>query len=186
MPQLIYSYLASLDGYIADEAGKFDWAAPDEEVLDFINETERSIGTYLYGRKIYEMMTGWETDPSVAAQSPMSEEFARVWQRADKVVFTTTLQDVSTERTRIERSFDPETVGPIKASVDHDLAVSGADLASTAWRMGLIDQIQLFIAPILVGGGQRMFPDNVRRPLELVDERRFGSGMVFVRYAVTS
>ena len=186
MPKLIYSYLASLDGYITDDVGKFDWAEPDEEVLEFINETERSVGTYLYGRKIYQMMIGWETDPSVAAQSPDSAEFARIWQRADKVVFSSTLQEVSTERTRIERSFDLETVGTIKASVDHDLAVSGAGLASTAWRMDLIDEVHLFIAPILVGGGQRMFPDQVRHPLELLDERRFGNGMVFVRYTVTS
>lgn len=185
MPRLIYAFLASLDGYITDDAGKFDWAAPDEEVLDFVNETERSIGTYLYGRKIYEMMIGWETDPSIAAQSAKSEEFARIWQRADKIVFSSTLQEVSTERTRIERSFDAETVGAIKASVDHDLAVSGADLASTAWRTGLIDEVHLFIAPILVGGGQRMFPDQIRYRLELLDERRFASGMVFVRYAVT-
>jgi dihydrofolate reductase len=134
MPKLIYAYLASLDGYITDDRGKFDWAVPDEEVLDFINETERSIGTYLYGRKIYEMMIGWETDPSLAAQSPKSEEFARIWQRADKIVFSRTLQEVSTERTRIERSFDAETVRAIKAGVDHDLAVSGANLASTHGR----------------------------------------------------
>ena len=158
MPKLIDSYLASLDGYITDDAGKFEWAEPDEEVLEFINETERSLGTYLYGRKIYQMMIGWDTDPSVAAQSPESAEFARIWQRADKVVFSSTLQEVSTGGTRIERSFDLETVGTIKASVDHDLAVSGAGLASTAWRMDLIDEVHLFIAPILVGGGQRMVP----------------------------
>jgi dihydrofolate reductase len=186
MPKLIYSYLASLDGYIADDQGNFNWAEPDEEVLDFINETEQSIGTYLYGRKIYEMMIGWEIDPSVAAQSPKSEEFARLWQRAQKIVFSSSLHEVSTERTRIERTFNPETVGEIKASVDHDLAVSGADLASTAWRMSLIDEVHLFIAPILVGGGQHMFPEQIRHPLELLDERRFGNGMVFVRYAVAS
>ena len=186
MPKLIYSYLASPDGYIAHDSGKFDWAEPDEEVLDFINETEQSIGTYLYGRKIYEMMIGWETDPTVVAQSPKSEEFARLWQRAEKIVFSSSLQEVSTERTRIERSFDLETVGEIKASVDRDLAVSGAGLASTAWRMGLIDEVHLFLAPILVGGGQRMFPEQIRHPLELLDERRFGNGMVFVRYAVAS
>ena len=184
MSKLIYSYLASLDGYIADAAGAFDWAVPDEEVLDFVNEIERGIGTYLYGRKIYEMMIGWETDPGVAAQSPKSEEFARIWQRADKIVFSTTLQDVSTRRTRIERAFDAETVRAIKAGADHDLAVSGADLASTAWRLGVIDEVHLFIAPILVGGGQRMFPHEIRHSLELLDERRFGNGMVFVRYAV--
>ena len=129
---------------------------------------------------------GWETDPSVAAQSPKSEEFARLWQRAQKIVFSSSLHAVSTERIRIERTFNPETAGEIKASVDHDLAVSGADLASTAWRMSLIDEVHLFIAPILVGGGQHMFPEQIRHPLELLDERRFGNGMVFVRYAVAS
>lgn len=186
MPKLIYSYLASLDGYIADEAGMFDWAVPDEEVLDFINETEGGLGTYLYGRKIYEMMIGWETDPAIAGQSPKSEEFARIWQQADKIVFSRTLEEVSTRRTRIERNFEPDLVRTIKASVDHDLAVSGANLASTAWREGLIDEIHLFIAPILVGGGQRMFPDQIRQSLKLVQERRFINGMVFVRYSVTS
>ena len=186
MPTLIYSYLASLDGYITDNAGKFDWAEPDEEVLEFIKRDRAERRDYLYGRKIYQMLIGWETDSSVAAQSLKNAEFARIWQRADKVVFSSTLQEVSTERTRIERSFDLETVGTIKASVDHDLAVSGAGLASTAWRMDLIDEVHLFIAPIMVGGGQRMFPDQARHPLELLDERRFGNGMVFVRYGVTS
>lgn len=185
MPKLIYSYLTSLDGYIADDHGQFDWAVPDEEVLGFINETEQSIGTYLFGRKIYEMMIVWESDPSAAAQSPKSEEFARLWQRADKIVFSTTLHEVSTKRTRIERIFDNKTVARIKASVDHDLAVSGADLAVSAWRLGLIDEIHLFIAPIVVGGGQRMFPQQIRHPLELLSERRFSNGMVFLRYAVT-
>jgi dihydrofolate reductase len=184
VPKLIYSYLASLDGYIADEAGRFDWAVPDEEVLDFINGIEQTIGTYLYGRRIYELMAGWENDPAVAAQSPKSEEFARMWQQADKVVFSSTLRDVSTQRTRIERRFAPETVAEIKAKVDHDLAISGAELASAAWRAGLIDECQLFVAPILVGAGKRMFPDQVRRPLKLIEHRGFGNGMVFLRYAV--
>ena len=132
------------------------------------------------------MMIGWETDPAIAGQSPKSEEFARIWQRADKIVFSRTLEEVSTRRTRIERNFEPGLVRSIKASVDHDLAVSGANLASTAWREGLIDEIHLFIAPILVGGGQRMFPDQIRQSLKPVQERRFGNGMVFVRYSVTS
>lgn len=185
MPKVIYAYLASLDGYIADEAGNFDWAVPDEEVLSFINETERSIGTYLYGRRIYEMMAGWETDPALAADSPGNAEFAQIWQRAEKIVFSSTLQEVSTQRTRIERSFDAETIGAIKATTEADLAVSGADLAATAWQLRLIDEVHLFVAPILVGGGRRMFPDGIRCPLELLEQRRFGNGMVFLRYTVT-
>lgn len=184
MPTLIYSFLASLDGYIADEAGTFGWAVPDEEVLDFINDAERDVGTHLYGRTMYEMMTAWENDPSVAGQSPKSEEFAQIWQATEKVVFSSTLESVSTERTRIERNFDPDTVRAIKASARGDLSVSGADLATSAWRSGLIDECHVFVAPMLVGGGRRMFPDDLRQPLELLDERRFANGMVFLRYAV--
>jgi dihydrofolate reductase len=174
--KLIYAYLASLDGYIEDEAGKFDWAVPDEEVVDFINTIERDVRTYLYGRKMYEMMIGWET---------RSGDFAEMWQRADKIVFSDTLEQVSTERTRIERRFDPDSVAELKASLDHDLAVSGADLASAAWRAGLIDECQVFVAPVLVGGGKRLFPEQVRQPLELLEQRGFGNGMVFLRYAVS-
>lgn len=184
MPKLIYSFLASLDGYIADESGGFDWAVPDEEVLDFINAAERDIGTYLYGRTIYEMMTGWENDPALAAQSPKSAEFAEIWQAAQKVVFSRTLESVSTQRTRLERSFDPGLVRQLKADAGDDLNVSGAHLAASAWRAGLIDECHVFVAPMLVGGGQRMFPDNLRQPLILLDERRFANGMVFLRYAV--
>lgn len=186
MSKLIYSFLASLDGYIADDAGSFDWAVPDEEVLDFINTVERGVGTYLYGRTMYEMMTGWETDPAVAAQSPKSAEFAEIWKAADKIVFSSSLESVSTQRTRLERSFDADLVRQIKAEAGQDLNVSGANLAAAAWRAGLIDECHLFVAPMLVGSGKRMFPDHVRQPLELRDERRFGNGMVFLRYAVRS
>lgn len=185
MGKLIYAYLASLDGYIADDADAFDWAVPDEEVMAHLNEAERGIGTYLYGRRIYELMTAWETAPELAADSPGNADFARMWQAAEKIVFSSTLRDVATRRTRIERGFDAETIESLKAAAETDLAVSGADLASTAWRLGLIDEVHLYIAPILVGGGRRMFPDGIRNPLELVDERRFGNGMVFLRYAVT-
>jgi dihydrofolate reductase len=184
MGKLIYAYLASLDGYIADEAGKFEWAVPDEEVLDFVNALERDVGTYLYGRTMYETMVGWENDPGVAAQSDRSAEFARIWQAADKVVFSRTLESVSTQRTRIERDFEPELVRAIKTEASHDLNVCGADLAASAWHAGLIDECQVFVAPMLVGGGKRMFPDGLRQPLELRDERRFGNGMVFLSYAV--
>lgn len=185
MGKLIYAYLASLDGYIADDVGTFDWAMPDEEVMTHLNEAERGIGIYLYGRRIYEIMTGWETDPELAADSPGNADFAQIWQAAEKIVFSTTLQEVPTRRTRIERSFDAETVEPIKAAAETDLAVSGADLAATAWQLGLIDEVHLYVAPVLVGGGRRMFPDGIRHPLELLEQRRFGNGMVFLRYAVT-
>ena len=183
--KLIYSFLASLDGYIADDAGRFEWAVPDEEVLDFINAAEREVGTYLYGRTIYELMIGWETDPAVAAQSPRSAEFAEIWQAADKIVFSRSLESVPTKRTRIERRFDPDLVRELKAGTSRDLNVSGAELAAAAWRGGVIDECHVFVAPMLVGGGKRMFPDGLRQPLELLDERRFGNSMVFLRYAVT-
>ncbi|MDN4479642.1 dihydrofolate reductase family protein [Demequina muriae] len=184
MGRLVYSYLASLDGYIADASGAFDWAEPDEQVLAFINELERGVSTYLYGRRIYEMMVVWETDPDLAASSPMSGEFAGIWQQADKVVFSRTMDEVATRRTRIEREFDRATVEAIKASVDGDLAVSGATLAAVAARLGLIDEVQVFLAPVVVGGGQRMFPDGVWQDLTLRDERRFDNGMVWLRYDV--
>jgi dihydrofolate reductase len=184
MSKLIYAFLASLDGYIADENGGFDWAYPGEEVLDFINTTEREVGTYLYGRTMYEMMIGWENDPALASASPGNAEFAQVWQAANKIVFSTTLETVSTRRTRIERSFDPDLVRSIKAAAGHDLNISGADVAASAWRAGLIDECQVYVAPMLVGGGKRMFPEGVRHQLELQDERRFVNGMVFLRYAV--
>ena len=184
MPKLTYSFVASLDGYIADNAGRLEWAVPDEEVLEFINELERDVGTYLYGRVIYEMMSGWENDPAVAAQSLKSAEFAEVWQAAEKVVFSSSLEAVSTNRTRLMRSFDPDLVRTMKADATSDLTISGADLAGSAWRAGLIDECHVFVAPMLVGGGKRMFPDDLRQSLELIDKRRFGNGMVFLRYAV--
>lgn len=184
MGALIYTFLASLDGYIADEQGTFDWAVPDEEVLEFVNESERGVGTYLYGRAMYEMMTGWELDPAAAAQSPRSAEFAQVWRSARKYVFSRSLPAVHTERTELRREFDPEFVAQLKAAGDRDLNVSGAELAAAAWRHRLIDECQLFVAPILVGGGKPMFPTGVRRSLTLLDERRFGNGMVHLRYAV--
>ncbi len=185
MPKLIYSFLASLDGYVADEAGGFGWAVPDEEVLDFINAVERDVGTYLYGRTMYEMMTVWENDPAAAGQSPKSAEFAQIWQAAEKVVFSRTLESVSTKRTRLERSFDPALVRQMKADAGHDLNISGAHLAASAWHAGLVDECHVFVAPMLVGGGKRMFPDDLRKPLDLLDERRFGNGMAFLRYAVS-
>jgi dihydrofolate reductase len=182
MAKLVYSVISSLDGYIADEDGNFDWAVPDEEVLAFINDLGRPVGTYLYGRRMYEMMIAWETDPSAADQSPRSRDFAEIWQAADKVVYSRTLEAVSTTRTRMEQDFDPEAVRLIKTSARRDVSVSGPDLAAHAFRAGLVDECHLFVAPFAVGSGKRSLPNDVRVRLELLDERRFGNGMVYLRY----
>jgi dihydrofolate reductase len=182
MAKLIYSALTSLDGYIADEDGNFDWAMPDEEVHSFINDLERPVGTYLYGRRMYEVMVGWETDPTLADQSRVMRDFAEIWQAADKTVYSTTLDTVATARTRIERAFDPEAVRQLKAAAGRDLAVGGPNLAAQAFKAGLVDECHLFVTPIIVGGGNQSLPDHVRLKLELLDERRFGNGMVYLRY----
>jgi dihydrofolate reductase len=182
MAKLIYSAITSLDGYVADEDGRFDWAEPDEEVHSYINDLERPVGTYIYGRRMYEVMVVWETEPGLAAQSPIMRDFAEMWQAADKIVYSTTLETVSTTRTRIERDFDPEAVRGMKAAAGRDLAVGGPDLAAQAFKAGLVDECHLFVAPIIVGGGKQSLPDNVRLKLELLDERRFGDGMVHLRY----
>lgn len=184
MAKLTYTFLASLDGYINDAEGAFDWAVPNEEVLEYINATERDVGTFLYGRRMYEMMIGWETDPSAAEQSPGSADFADIWQAKEKIVFSRTLDSVSTKNTRIEREFNPEAVGALRDEATQDLNISGADIAAEAWRHNLIDECHMFLAPMLVGGGQRLFPDGIRRPLELVGERRFENGMVHLHYSV--
>lgn len=184
MVRLIYSVICSLDGYIADESGNFDWAVPDEEVLDFLNHQEQAVGTYLYGRRMYELMIGWETDPAAAAQSPKSAEFAEIWQAADKIVYSTTLPQVSTSRTKLERDFDPEAVRRLKAACGADLNVSGPTLAGHAFRADLIDEVQLMVAPVIVGGGKSCLPAHLKVDLELADERRFGNGMVHLRYDV--
>ena len=162
MANLIYSAIASLDGYVADEEGKFDWAEPDEQVHAFINDLERSVGTYLYGRRIYETMAGWETDATLAAGSDLMRDFAQIWQTADKIVYSKTLETASTRRTRIERDFDPESVRRMKAAAGSDLAVGGPDLAAHAFRAGLVDECHLFVVPIIVGGGKRSLPEDVR------------------------
>jgi dihydrofolate reductase len=179
--RLIYSMIASLDGYIADEDGRFDWAVPDEEVHTFINDLERPVGTYLYGRRMYEVMLGWET-MALADQPTFREDFARIWRAADKIVYSTRLPTVSSARTRIERTFDPVAVQAMKVSAARDLTVAGPDLATQAIRAGLVDEWHLLVAPVLVGGGTRVFPDGVRVGLELLDERRFGNGMIHLRY----
>jgi len=183
MAKLIYSAITSLDGYTADEDGKFQWAAPDEEVHTFINDLERPVGTYLYGRRMYEVMAPWETDPTLADQSRVMRDFAELWQAADKIVYSKTLETPSTARTRIEPDFDPEAVRQMKTQAERDITVSGPDLAAQAIKAGLVDEFQLFFVPIVVGGGNQALPDHVRLELELLDERRFGSGVVHLRYA---
>jgi dihydrofolate reductase len=181
MAKLIYSAITSLDGYVADEDGKFDWAAPDEEVHRFVNDLERPIGTYLYGRRMYEVMGYWET-AHVADQSPFIRDYAEIWQAAEKIVYSNTLETVSSARTRIERDFDPDAVRQLKASAGRDISVGGPDLAAQAFKAGLVDELHLFISPVLVGGGNQSLPDKVRLKLELLDERRFGNGVVHLHY----
>lgn len=182
MGRLIYSFPVSLDGHVADEDGNFDWAMPDEEVFAFINDLQRPVGTYLYGRRLYETMIGWETDPTLATQSAVTRDFADQWHKAEKVVYSTALQQVCTGRTRIERSFSPDTVRRLKATAEHDLTVGGPGLAAHAVRAGLVDEYQLFVVPTVTGGGNRLFPTGVRVTLDLVEERRFANGMVYLRY----
>jgi dihydrofolate reductase len=182
MARLIYSAITSLDGYVADENGKFDWAAPDEEVHRFVNDLERPIGTYLYGRHMYEVMRFWETAHTPSEQSLAIRDYAEVWQAADKVVYSKTLDKVTTARTRLEREFDPEAVRQIKARAERDISVGGPHLAAEAIKAGLVDELHLFLHPIVVGGGNQALPDDVRVKLELVDERRFKGGVVHLHY----
>jgi dihydrofolate reductase len=182
MAHLIYTTNSSLDGYTEDRDGKFDWTAPDEEYFTFISNLVREAGTYLYGRRMYESMMVWETDPNLAAESPLRRDFAEMWQAANKIVYSKTLETVSTRKTQLERSLDPEAIRQLKEAVEQDILIGGAELAAHAFRSGLIDECHLFLMPIIVGGGKQSLPDNVRLELELLDERRFGSGVVFLRY----
>ena len=177
MGELTYTAIASLDGYVADAEGRFDWSAPDEEVHAFVNDLERPSGTWLLGRRMYDVLVVWETmdDPA-----PLMRDFAQIWRAADKVVYSRTLEDVASARTRIEREFDPEAVRRMKA--EGDLTVGGPELAGLAIRAGLVDELRLFLSPIVVGGGNAALPGGVRWDLELVEERRFGNGVVFLRY----
>ena len=181
MAKLIYSAIMSLDGYIADEQGNFDWAAPDEEVHRFVNDLERPVGTYLYGRRMYEVMAAWET-MGTPDQPPVILDFARIWQAADKIVYSSTLESVSSARTRIERRFDPEAVRQLKATTGADISVGGEVGAAEAIQAGLVDEYHLFLTPTVVGGGNQALPDHLRLDLDLQDERRFASGVVFLRY----
>jgi dihydrofolate reductase len=180
--KLIYSAITSLDGYVADEDGNFDWAAPDEQAHAFVNELERPVGTYLYGRRMYEVMAAWETMDTSAGQPAVVQDYAEIWQAADKIVYSRTLETVSSARTRIEHDFDPEAVRQLKARAVRDITVGGPDLAAQAIRAGLVDEYHLFVTPILVGGGKQTLPNGVRLELELLGERRFGNGVVHLRY----
>ncbi len=181
MPKLIYSMLASLDGYVADRDGRFGWAEPDEAVHAFVNDLQRGVETYLLGRRMYEVLVAWETMDVRDEPAPI-RDYQAIWKDTDKVVYSRTLDAPSSARTRIERDFDPEAVREMKASAGGDLAVAGPELAAQAMRAGLVDEWHLFLSPIVVGGGTRALPDDVRVPLELVDERRFGNGTVYLRY----
>jgi dihydrofolate reductase len=180
--RLIYSAIASLDGYTNDHDGSFEWLAPDEEVHAFVNECERPIGTYLYGRRMYEVMAAWETMDTSGESAAMSD-YQQIWRAADKVVYSSMLDAASTERTRIERDFDPEAVRALVDEADRDVSIGGPELARQALAAGLVDEISLFLHPIVAGGGNRALPDGVRMSLELVDQRRFAGGVVYVRYA---
>jgi dihydrofolate reductase len=183
MGRLVYTTICSLDGYTADATGGFDWAMPDEEEHAFVNDLERSLGTYLYGRRMYETMAVWQ-DVDGPDVPPVENDYAKVWRAADKVVFSTTLTEVSTPRTRLERAFDPQQVRRLVAEAERDVGLGGSTLAAHAVRAGLVEELTLFLHPVVVGGGTRALPDEVRLDLELVDEHRFASGVVQLRYAV--
>jgi len=182
--RLIYVAMESLDGYIEDEEGKFDWARPGQEVHQFINDLVRPVGTYLYGRRMYETMQGWETQYGGESDPPVARDFARLWRAADKVVYSRTVEQVSTPKTRLERTFGVDAIREMKARARQDLAIGGPGLAAHALRTALIDEIHLFIAPAIVGGGKPSLPDDVTLRLELIDQRRFNaSSFVYLRYA---
>jgi len=183
--RLIYSAIASLDGYIADAQGKFDWAAPDDDVHAFVNDLERPIGTYLYGRRMYEVMRFWETAPAQGDGPPSHHDYAAIWQAADKVVYSSTLGEVTTVKTVLQRTFDPEDVRAMKASSPADVSIGGAHLAGQALAAGLVDELQIFVTPVIVGGGTSWLPDDVRVDLALVDTHRFAGGVVFLHYRIS-
>lgn len=184
MANLIYVANTSLDGYIEDRDGKFDWTEPNEDVFRFVTNIVQETCTHLYGRRMYETMMVWETDPNLAAESPLRRDFAEIWQAANKIVYSKTLKSVSTRQTQLERSFDPEAIRQLKQTVEQDILIGGPELAAHAFRSGLIDEYHLFLMPIIVGGGKQALPNNVRLELELLDERGFGNGVVFLRYRI--
>ena len=181
MAKLIYSSIASLDGYVADERGNFDWAAPDDEVHAFVNELERPVGTYLYGRRMYDVLVAWETIPT-EGQPAVIRDYAEIWRAADKIVYSTKLAAAASAKTQIERSFDPDVVRQLKTEAARDLSVGGPGLAAQALKAGLVDECRVFVVPVIVGGGTRSLPEGLRLDLELVHERRFDNGMMFLHY----
>ena len=185
MANLVYSAIASLDGFTADDKGNFDWAAPDEEVHAFVNDMERPVGTYLYGRRMYETMVFWETASTDDDQPAVMGDYARIWQAADKMVYSSTLAAVSSARTRLERVFDPDAVRRLKATAQRDVTIGGPRLAAQALAAGLVDECHLFLNPVVVGGGTRALPTGLHLELELLDERRFGNGVVYLRYQLS-
>jgi len=185
MAKLIYSAITSLDGYVADSEGTFDWAAPDDEVHTAVNDLERPIGTYLYGRRMYEVMAYWATAPTSTDEPSHLRDYAQIWQAADKVVYSRTLESVTTDRTRLERNFDPAAVRELTANAASDVSIGGPELAGEALRAGLVDEYHLFVSPVVVGGGTQALPDGVLLQLELLDERRFGNGVVHLHYRIT-
>ena len=184
MGRLVYSAITSLDGYIADASGNFDWAAPDHDVHAFVNDRERPIGTYLYGRRMYEVMRYWADAPTSPDESEIEHDYAQIWRAAEKIVYSTTLEAVATPGTRLERSFDPDRVRALKNDAAADLSIGGAHLAAQALAAGLVDECHLFLNPVVVGGGTSALPDGVRLDLKLLDTHRFGNGVVYLRYAV--
>jgi dihydrofolate reductase len=184
--RLIYSAITSLDGYVEDASGSFDWGAPDEEVHAFVNDLERPIGIYLYGRRMYETMLYWETAQTIPDQPYVVQDFTEIWQAADKIVYSKTLQAVSSARTRIERDLDPKAIRHLKATAAADITVGGAELAAQAFRAGLVDELRLFLVPVVVGAGKPALPDQIRLDLQLLDERRFKSDVTYLRYGVKS
>lgn len=182
MAHLIYIANTSLDGYTEDRDGNFDWTDPDEEGFSFITNIVRAIGTHIYGRRMYQTMMVWETDPNLAAESPLRRDFADLWQADDKIVYSKTLEAVSTRKTKIERDFDPEAIRQLKRAVEQDILIGGPGLAAHAFQAGLVDECHLFVAPIILGGSKPALPDNLRLKLKLLDERRFGNGVVYLRY----
>ena len=182
MAKLIYSAITSLDGYVEDGEGKFDWARPDDELHAFVNDLERPIGTYLYGRRMYETMVSWETVAAGHDQAAVARDFAAIWRGAEKVVYSRTLERATSAKTRIERELDPEAVRQMKEAVGSDITIGGAELAGEAIRAGLVDECHLFLVPVLVGAGKRSLPSGVRAQLQLLDERRFDNGVVHLRY----
>ena len=186
MGKLIYAAIASLDGFVADEDGKFDWAQPDEELHAFVNELEGPVGTHLYGRRMYEVMLAWENVELLSGEPPVIREYAEIWQAAEKIVYSKSLEAASSSRTRIERDFDPDAVRQLKLEAERDLSVGGPHLAAQAIAAGLVDELHLFLSPVVVGGGNQALPDGVRVDLEFRGERRFGSGVVHLHYGLGS